>query len=158
MTDEDSIIDTRTVVFDNISYSITDQLIRKFGFLSGMLESGLFDILELPLPQQSKVAEIGHDLLRFLVNNPETGMNYLQHRILEGLDKKEYIKKLQSTCQNKTIDILKQRDILAQVLGLVVLADYWDCPIITKDCTEFLALCLSVADTQTVKEWFAGII
>lgn len=158
MTTNTPKIDTLEVVFDNIDYTISGQLLRKFGFLSGMLDSGLFDSLELPLPNQSAIINIGHELLRFIMNNPEQGMNYLQHGILEGLDKQEYITKIQTCSQNKTINILQHRDILAQVFALVALADYWDCPLITKDCTEFLALCLSVSDTQSVKEWFAGII
>lgn len=157
-TNTSSICDTQTVIFDNKNYTISGQLLRKFGFLSGMLDSGLFDILELPLPQQPIIAKIGHCLLRFLMNNPDKGLNYLHYEVLEGLNNNEFIKTLLNANQNNTINIAKLRDTLSQVFGLLALADYWDCQVIIKDCADFLSLCLSVADTQSIKEWVSGII
>ncbi len=160
-TDDIIKINVVYVVYAGHTYSISQQLCRQIGFLAGMLDAGLFDDLELPLPAHPKVMELGHQVLRFMESTPYAGMNYLNCAILGGLSAKEYISQL--NLQNKstgdtTFELSQIKSNLEQVFALIALADYWDCKIITQDCTNFLALHLSVADQLTVKEWFAGII
>lgn len=149
------------VVYAGHTYSISHQLCRKIGFLAGMLDARLFNELELPLSVNPKVMELGHQVLRFMESNPYTGMNYLNCAILSGLSAKEYISQLNlqnNSTGYKTFELSQIKFNLAQVFMLLSLADYWDCKIITQDCTNFLALHLSVANPVTVKEWFGGII
>ena len=144
----------KKVIYFGTVYSITNRQSEQIGFLAGMLDAGLFTDLELPLHSNPQVSEIGSKILGFMGSNSTDGMNYLEAVILGGLAKEEYTRQI----KNGQIPNNEIRVILAQVFALLALSDYWDCTIITKDCADFIALCLSATDPQSVKEWFTGII
>ena len=144
----------QNVIYCGTVYSITNRQSGQIGFLAGMIDAGLFTDLELPLHSNPQVSEMGSKILGFMMSNSTDGINYLEDVILGGLVKEEYTKQI----KNGQIPNNEIRVILAQVFALLALSDYWDCPIITKDCADFIALCLSATDPQSVKEWFSRII
>lgn len=140
------------ILYSEYEYFITSQMARQIGFINGMIDAGLFDSLALPLPAESLIYEMGHKVLDYMANNPVSEMSYLQKVVLGGMASKNYIQQI-----NKS-DSSCVRNVLEQVFALVSLSDYWDCPHITTECAEFIALILSVADQQSVRDWFGGII
>lgn len=141
------------ISYDGREYIIPRCVGMKIGFISGMTAAGLVDGQALPLPSAQQVAQIGHKVLEFMSNNSnfDPGMDYLQKVVL-GTTGKEYIQRIDKS------DISSIRSTLEQVFELVSLSDYWDCPMITSDCAEFVALVLSKADQQSVRDWFGEII
>ena len=143
------------VTYDNHDYLISHGLVKQIGFLSGMIESGMMDNLELPLPANPQVAKMGHKLLEYLASNPDTGMNYLYAGVLGFSSAKEYVAQIMGIPR---IGLEQIRANLEQVFLLLALADYWDCQGLTQDCTELVTHHLSIADPSSVCEWFTGII
>ena len=147
------------VTYAGSEYAISRQLCGKIGFLAGMLDAGLFDDLELPLPSDPQTAAMGHNVLLYMSSNPNSGINYLHGVILGGRSNKEYVDLIRNNNQQQQkLELLQIRANLAQVFALLSLADYWDCNTMTQDCAEFLAHHLSAADPQLVRDWFGGII
>jgi hypothetical protein len=147
------------VTYQQTRYSIPFQIARQFGFLAGMIDSGLADDLELPQHDNPVVAKMAAQVLGHLVSNPNQSypINYLRSVILGGLSNMEYLSQIKAQQQDESM-IAKVRGVLEQVFTLLVLADYWDCRVITMECTEFLALHMSIAEPFSVKKWFAGIV
>jgi hypothetical protein len=124
-----------------------------------MIDSGLADDLELPQHENPVVAKMAAQVLGHLVSNPNQSypINYLRSVILGGLSNMEYLSQIKAQQQDESM-IAKVRGVLEQVFTLLVLADYWDCRVITMECTEFLTLHMSIAEPFSVKKWFAGIV
>jgi hypothetical protein len=151
-TDETNI--KKYISYDGCEYSISQRLLKNIGFIKGIIESGLVDDLALPLPSEPVIQKIGHRLLEYMSTNHASGLDFLQSVILDGLTADQYISRIK-TAQLNTLEI---RNIIEQVFALLSVADYWDFQEIAKKSTEFIALCLSAANQQTVRDWFSGII
>ena len=147
------------VTYQQNRYSIPSQIARQFGFLAGMIDSGLADDLELPQHENPMVAKMAAQVLGHLAANLNQSypINYLRSVILGGLSNIEYLSQIKAQQQDESM-IAKVRGVLEQVFTLLALADYWDCRVITMECTEFLALHMSISDPISVKKWFAGIV
>jgi len=172
MDEETHQIEQIHVTYQQHRYSIPFQIARQIGFLAGMIDSGLADDLELPQHENPVVAKMAAQVLGHLVSNPNQSypINYLRSVILGGLSNQEYIAQIKNVphqdesmiarvrgvlCESM---IARVRGVLDQVFTLLVLADYWDCRVITMECTEFLTLHMSIAEPFSVKKWFAGIV
>ena len=159
MDEETHQIEQIHVTYQQHRYSIPFQIARQIGFLAGMIDSGLADDLELPQHENPVVAKMAAQVLGHLVSNPNQSypINYLRSVILGGLSNQEYLSQIKAQQQDESM-IAKVHGVLEQVFTLLVLADYWDCRVITMECTEFLALHMSISDPISVKKWFAGIV
>jgi hypothetical protein len=184
MDEETHQIEQIHVTYQQHRYSIPFQIARQIGFLAGMIDSGLADDLELPQHENPVVAKMAAQVLGHLVSNPNQSypINYLRSVILGGLSNQEYIAQIKNVphqdesmiarvrgvlCESMIARvrgvlcesmIARVRGVLDQVFTLLVLADYWDCRVITMECTEFLTLHMSIAEPFSVKKWFAGIV
>ena len=150
------------VTYQQNRYSIPCQIARQIGFLAGMIDSGLADDLELPQHENPVVAKMAAQVLGHLVENsnqsyPQSTINYLRSVILGGLSNIEFLSQIKAQQQDESM-IARVRDVLDQVFTLLALADYWDCKVITMECTEFLTLHMSIAEPFSVKKWFTGIV
>ena len=160
MDEETHQIEQIHVTYQQHRYSIPFQIARQIGFLAGMIDSGLADDLELPQHENPVVAKMAAQVLGHLVSNPNQSypINYLRSVILGGLSNQEYIAQIKNVPHQDESMIARVRGVLDQVFTLLVLADYWDCRVITMECTEFLTLHMSIAEPFSVKKWFAGIV
>lgn len=105
------------------------------------------------------LVDVGHNLLQYMADHPNSGLNYLEMGILNGLSVKEYVARLVGeSSENQKIELEQIRGVMAQIFALLALSDYWDFKIITHECTNFLALHLSKATPITIKEWLAEVI
>lgn len=162
-TNQKEQIEQINVIYQQHRYSIPFQIARQIGFLAGMIDSGLADDLELPQHENPVVAKMAAQVLGHLVSNPnqsypQSTINYLRSVILGGLSNQEYIAQIKDVPQLDESMIARIRDVLDQVFALLALADYWDCKVITMECTEFLTLHMSIAEPFSVKKLFAGIV
>ena len=163
MDAETNQIEQINVIYQQHRYSIPFQIARQIGFLAGMIDSGLADDLELPQHENPVVAKMAAQVLGHLVSNPnqsypQSTINYLRSVILGGLSNQEYIAQIKDVPQLDESMIARIRGVLDQVFTLLALADYWDCKVITMECTEFLTLHMSIAEPFSVKKWFTGIV
>ena len=162
-TNQKEQIEQINVIYQQHRYSIPFQIARQIGFLAGMIDSGLADDLELPQHENPVVAKMAAQMLGHLVSNPnqsypQSTINYLRSVILGGLSNQEYIAQINDVPQLDESMIARIRGVLDQVFTLLALADYWDCKVITMECTEFLTLHMSIAEPFSVKKWFTGIV
>ena len=163
MDAETNQIEQINVIYQQHRYSIPFQKARQIGVLAGMIDSGLADDLELPQHENPVVAKMAAQVLGHLVSNPnqsypQSTINYLRSVILGGLSNQEYIAQIKDVPQLDESMIARIRGVLDQVFTLLALADYWDCKVITMECTEFLTLHMSIAEPFSVKKWFTGIV
>ena len=111
---------THKISYDNLAYYISLNFVKVIGFINGMVDSGLYDNLALPLPSGQLIVEMGLKVLEYMASNPYSGMDYLQSRVLGGIPMQDYIRNLDVS------NIGNIRKVLEQVFVLLSLADYWD--------------------------------
>lgn len=142
---------------DNI-YSISGEIIKKIGILSGLLDAGITD-LELPLIQSSESYLVVQEFLQYLSDITASNQKLDIAKFIifsltgeELLD--EYIKKI----KDDVYDDNTIRKVNYRAFILLHAVDYWDFrPVITQ-IREYISQFIKVCDIDTINRWLGGII